>query len=195
MKKSGVLVVAFVALSAMCFAQEVTFGVKGGLNVANQKFKVEGGSLSPDARVGFHIGGFATIMFSDQFGLQPELMFTTAGSNFKLLDEKIVQKFNYLAVPVLFRYQPIEILNFHAGPQIGFLLGAEAEVGDISGDVEDAKSLDFGAAFGAGVDLPGGLGFNARYIAGLANVYDIDEMKVRNNVLQLSVTYRFGGSK
>ncbi len=118
MKKSGLIIVAVMALSAACFGQEATFGVKEGLNVANQKFKVEGGSLSPDARAGFHIGGFATIMFSDQFRFQPELMFTTAGRNFNLFGEKIVQKFNYLTVPLLFRYQPIENLNFHAGPQV-----------------------------------------------------------------------------
>ncbi len=104
-------------------------------------------------------------------------------------------RFSYISVPVLFRYQPIEILNIHAGPQVGFLLSAKAEVDDMGGDVEDTKSLDLGAAVGAGVDLPFGLGFSARYIAGLANVYDIEEMKVRNNVLQFSVTYRFGRSR
>ncbi len=94
MKKSRLLVLAFVALSSMCFAQDVTFGVKGGLNIANQKYKMDGATLSPDAHAGLHIGGFATIMFSDQFGLQPELMFSTAGSNIKFFGEKIVQRFS-----------------------------------------------------------------------------------------------------
>lgn len=194
MKKSVLLFVAVVAFSAASYAQGVSFGVKAGVNIANQKFTFPGGSLTGDARVGFHVGGFVTAMFSDQFGLQPELLFNSVGVSGENFDgDKVSEAVNYLSIPVLFRYQPIEILNIHAGPQVGFLLSAKAEDVDTK---EAYKGLDLGAAVGAGVDLPMGLGFTARYVLGLANAGETesDEVKLKNNVFQISVSYRFGGN-
>ena len=192
MKKSVLLFVAVVAFSAASYAQGVSFGVKAGLNFASQKWEAGGFSVSPDGRTAFHVGGFVTAMFSEKFGLQPELLYNSVGSG----EEDFELQMDYLSVPVLFRYQPIELLNIHAGPQFGFLLSAKSDGEDVK---EFAKGLDLGAAFCAGVDLPMGIGFTARYIAGLSNVMD-DEgdsegIEVKNNVFQISVSYRFGGAK
>jgi hypothetical protein len=195
MNKTLLVVIAFFAAASASFAQGVSFGVKAGVNVANQSFKSEGISLSPDARTGFHVGGFVTAMFTEKLGLQPEVLYSNAGCTINFLGEKIKQKFDYVSVPVLVRYQPIEILNLHAGPQFGFLLNAEQEYDGETEDLKDGtKGLDVGAAFGAGIDLPMGLGFSARYILGLSNISDADEdFTMKNNILQLSVTFRFGG--
>lgn len=188
MKKLFLLVLTIVAFSAASYAQGVSFGIKAGVNFANQKYEVDGFSFSPDARTGFHVGGFVTAMFSESLGLQPELIFNSVGA--KMDDSSL--NMSYLSVPVLIRYQPIELLNIHVGPQFGFLMGAESE-GD---DVKDAfKGLDLGAAFGAGIDLPAGIGFTARYVLGLSNIYDeSDEGTIKNNVFQISLSYRFGGN-
>src|SRR5690606_29308982 len=141
-----------------------------------------------------HVGGFVTAMFSDQFGLQPELLFNSVGDSGENVDgDKVSEAVNYLSIPVLFRYQPIEILNIDAGLQVGFLLSAKAEDVDTK---EAYKGLALGAAVGAGVDLPMGLGFTARYVLGLANAGETesDEVKLKNNVFQISVSYRFGGN-
>jgi len=137
-------------------------------------------------------------MFSESFGLQPELLFSSAGA--KMDDSKI--KMSYISLPVMLRYQPIEILNVHAGPQFGFLASAKADDGDESMDVKEAyKGLDLGLGIGAGLDLPMGIGFTARYVLGLSNISDGDdeffgdEVTVKNNAIQLSVTYRFGGAE
>src|SRR5690606_29570118 len=132
MKKSVLLFVAVVAFSAASYAQGVSFGVKAGVNIANQKYSVDGFSMSPDALIGLHVGGFVTAMFSEQIGLQPELLFNAVGSSIDFGgDEAIKQKLSYISVPVLLRYQPIEILNIHAGPQFGFLMGAKVEDEDV----------------------------------------------------------------
>jgi hypothetical protein len=195
MKKLVLLFVAVVAITATSYAQGVSFGVKAGLNVANQKWDVPGFSLSPDARLGFHVGGFATIMFSENFGIQPELSFSTAGFKIEEGGEKYVERWNYITLPVMVRYQPIEILNLHAGPQLGFLAGAKAEFDGESEDIEDTKGFELGLGAGIGVDLPMGLGFNARYVLGLTNIYDVGDADatIKNNVFQISVSYRFGG--
>src|SRR5690606_11160530 len=139
--------------------------------------------------------------FSEKIGLQPELFFNSVGSRGDSFfdGEKASDRFGYISVPIVLGYQPIKIFNIHAGPQLGVLINAKSKLGNTTFDIEQTKTLDFGAAFGAGVDLPFGLGFSARYTAGLASVYDLDEfgagdIKVRNNVFQISTTYRFGGS-
>ncbi len=179
----------------------VSFGIKGGMNIASQTVKVESFKVKTDSRIGYHFGGFVTVMFTEKIGIQPELFFNSVGAAGESIfdGEKASDRFNYITVPLLVRYQPIKILNIHAGPQLGILLSANSKIGEMTIDIEETKALDFGAAFGAGVDLPFGLGFTVRYTAGLASIYDLDEFgvgdtKIRNNVFQISTTYRFGGS-
>ena len=186
MKKIVLLLVTIVAFSAASYAQGVSFGIKAGVNIANQKYDADGFSFSPDAKAGFHVGGFVTFMFSETFGLQPELLFNTVGA--KMDDQSL--DMSYLSVPVLIRYQPIELLNIHVGPQFGFLMNAKVEDEDVK---DGFKGLDVGAAFGAGIDLPAGIGFSARYVLGLSNISEeSDEITVKNNVFQISLSYRFG---
>jgi hypothetical protein len=202
MKKLVLTLCAICAFAVASFAQGVSFGAKAGVNIAKQKWEAQGISVSPDALTGFHVGGFATIMFSESFGLQPELLFSIVGAkmDFGSGDDSSL-KMSYISVPVMFRYQPVEIFNLHAGPQFGFLASAKAESDGDSEDVKEAfKGLDLGLGFGAGVDLPMGLGFTARYVLGLSNISEGDEdfgdeITMKNNVFQLSVTYRFGGAE
>jgi hypothetical protein len=71
----------------------------------------------------------------------------------------------------MLRYSPVKVFNLHAGPQFGMLLSAKQECDGNSEDIKDGlKGLDFGLGIGAGVDLPMGLGFSARYVAGLSNI-------------------------
>jgi hypothetical protein len=201
MKKLVLTLCAICAFAAASFAQGVSFGLKAGVNLANQQYKSGGFSVSPDGLLGFHVGGYATIMFSENFGLQPELMFSSVGSKFDFGGgDEMVSKFSYVTVPIMLRYQPIEILNIHAGPQIGILAGAKAEVDGQSEDIENTKGLEVAAGFGAGIDLPMGIGFTARYVLGLTNIMeegdpDFGDVTVKNNVFQISVTYRFGGAE
>jgi hypothetical protein len=157
------------------------------LNIANQNYESDGISISPDSRTAFHAGLFMTYMFSDRIGLQPELLYNQEGSTWKISNEKTTVKMHYLSLPILVRYQPIELLNIHAGPQFSYRMKAES--GDENLE-DETKDLEIGAAVGAGIDLPIGLGFSARYIFGLSDAFDLEDVTVKNNVIQISVTYR-----
>ena len=92
------------------------------------------------------------------------------------------------------KYYVTEGLSLEAGPQIGFLIKAEAGTDDVSVDVkDDFKSIDFGFNFGTGYKLESGLNFAARYNLGLSDISDDNEsnIKVKNSVFQLSVGYTF----
>lgn len=180
--------IAFCAGGAL--AQGLSGGLKAGVNFSNQVYSGDGFSASADGRTGFHVGGYLNLGFSENFSLQPELIYNSVGS--KIGDTAF--KTDYLSIPVMLKYNPVAIFNVHAGPQFGLLMSAKS--GDE--DVKDAlKGLDLGLGFGAGVDLPMGLGVTARYILGLSNIGEDEGMgdaTVKNTAFQLSVSYKlFGG--
>jgi len=188
--------IAFCAFGAA--AQGISGGLKLGANFAKQKFSGDGFDFSPDSRTSLHGGLFLTIMVSETFGVQPELLYNSVGSKFDLFGTDAVQKLDYITVPVLLRYNPVPVFNIHAGPQFGFLMSAKVEADGDSEDNKDSyKSLDLGVGVGAGVDLPMGLGISARYVIGLSDVADDsndgDAGTVKNNAIQLSVSYKLFG--
>jgi len=199
MKK--LLLTSFVMVLALSsFAQGISGGVKAGVNLANQKFTSDGISLDTKAKPGIVGGVFIVAMINEKFGVQPEALFSMQGSKWDFSGNDSKFKFNYIAVPVLLRYNITEMISIHAGPQFGFLMSAEAE--DESGDTEDIKDdmkgIDFAGATGVEFDLPSGLGFGARYVLGFSNVADddadFDDLEIKNRSFQLYVKYKiFGG--
>jgi hypothetical protein len=195
MKKLIVLLVVTMTGTAL-YAQGVSGGLKVGVNLANQKFESDGFSITPDSRTSFHVGGFLTAMITESFGVQPEVLYNSVGSKFDISGSDVVQKFNYLSVPILLRYNPVPVFNLHAGPQFGILLSATQEFDGDSEDIEDVKTLDLGLGFGAGLDLPMGLTASLRYTLGLSNIADTDDddATMKNNVFQVSIGYKFFGA-
>jgi hypothetical protein len=197
MKKHTLLVVlAMFAFAPMAFSQ-ISGGIRLGANIANQKFDAEGISVSPDSKLGILGGLYLTANLSDKIAIQPELYFSSMGSKFDISGFESTTKLGYLSVPVLLRYNITENINFHVGPQLGFLLSAKEEVDGDSEDVKDSyKGIDFGAALGLGVDF-GKFNGGLRYVAGLSNVGDFDDSDnatLKNSSFQIFVGYRlFGG--
>jgi len=196
MKKVLSLVAVLALLSTATFAQ-VKFGAKVGTNISNISMSSDAGfSLDTKSRVGFLVGGFAKFELSEAFAIQPELMFAQYGYkvDMEFFGETIsgTETANYLAIPVMAKYY-FGGFNLQAGPQLGFLMSANAEA---DGETEDTKgdynSIDLGLSFGAGYDLEMGLGFDLRYNTGLTNIAkDAEGVTVKNNAIQIAVNYTF----
>ncbi len=181
------------------------FGVKAGLNMANLGGDIE----DADMMMGFHVGGFAEIMLTDEFAVQPELLYSMQGAkseyseSFGGLDFNVEEKLklSYINIPIMAKYYVTESFNIHAGPQVGFLLSAKAEYemsgagASESGDEDvkdDFKSIDFGLGLGLGFTFAENFEVGARYNAGLSNIVeDSDDYKVNNSVIQVSFAYKF----
>ena len=188
------------------FGQGIIGGVKAGLNLADQKYTSDGVTVDSKVRPGFHGGLFFTAMINEKFGFQPELLYSMQGckldySSFAYDSETA---FNYLAIPLLARYNITDRISVHAGPQVGFLLSADFEIFDgtqvIEIDVqEEYKTMEISGAIGAEVDIVGGLGGGVRYVFGLNNINKegIDDPgKTKNSVFQIYLKYKlFGGKK
>ncbi|MAZ72452.1 MAG: hypothetical protein CMC70_04830 [Flavobacteriaceae bacterium] len=220
MKKQVLLIAIAIFSFGIMQAQDIRFGAKAGVNFASI-----GGDETDgiEGKTGFHIGGLVEIMLTDQFAIQPELLYSAQGAKFEETDSEDgisvtvtdKTKLDYINLPIMAKYYVTEGLALEAGPQIGFLVSANAETElDISGiddpefiefiedefgvgdqDISDGTSgIDFGLGLGASYRLDMGVFFGARYTLGLSNINDFegsDNFKQQNNVFQVSVGYLF----
>lgn len=195
MRKLMIAALAVVGFSATGLAQQqVKFGPKAGINLASMS-----GQDDAEMKIGFHVGAVAEIKFSDTFSIQPELLYSAQGAKSKSSDDVKLNN-DYINIPIMAKYYFVEGFSVEAGPQIGFLMKAEASNGDATVDMKDYyKSIDFGLGIGLAYDLPQGLFVNARYNIGLSKIGEdqtignitIEADDVKNSVIQIGVGYKF----
>lgn len=187
------LLVSLVACSFLIgnkgVAQSVKIGLKGGISVANQQYSGGNVSFTPDSKIRPHFGLFLNVKPIPQLGIQPELLFAGQGygkSSGTFPEEGV--NFNYLAVPIMLKYYPVGMVNIHAGPQLGFLIGGDSFNG--VSVTEETKKAEVALCVGAEVFPIDMLGFSVRYVAGLSDIYDganADQITVKNKTIQFSV--------
>lgn len=155
------------SLSEISFAQSA-IGVRLGGNFSNQDATVDGVSQNRDNKQGILAGMYFIAPVSEKFMIQPEILFSSMGSQNKDTDVKF--QFGYLAVPVFARYEIGRRFHIHAGPQMGVLLTAKVEE---SGNFVDVKSgfkgIEWGANAGVGAEF-GRFDLGMRYYWGLNNL-------------------------
>ena len=180
MKTTAIALILVLVFAAGAQAQMTTYGLKGGMTLANLTGDTEG----LDSKTGFMIGGFAAIPIGESMSLQPEIFYVEKGAKESLTVDipgegtqtfEGKYKLSYIDIPILFKYtmagesaRP----HFLAGPSIGFLTSAKYKVEDEEEDIKDfVKSMDFGLVFGAGVNFQKFL-VEVRYNLGMTNLND-----------------------
>jgi len=169
-------------------------GIKGGPNFANLDVN-SSVSNNYKNRTGFHAGAFALIKLT-KIGIQPELLFSRQGSNFRFDTSDGEANFDYINIPIILKLYTVAGINLQAGPQFGFLSGGDVKktVNGITTvqDAKDAyKASDFSLALGAGWDLPFGLTLDARYNLGLSKINDGNNApESKNQVFQISAGFK-----
>ncbi len=218
--KSKVLLLAFAAtaltLTSKAQGDKTTFGVRAGVNFANQNGEIANNDLDLKLKTGFHIGVNAEIPVAPEFYLQPGLLFSTKGAKEDGGDGKI--NVSYVEVPVNFIFKPTlgaGKMILGVGPYLGIAVG-----GKIKGDGSDIdidfkndlnqsealafgntkwyqKRLDFGGNLVAGYELSCKLSFQLNAQLGMANLFPKimgekpDNTKMKNTAFGVSVGYRF----
>jgi hypothetical protein len=190
MKKSFLYLTVSLLLIGSSFSQvKISGGILGGLNLANVTVDPDPGNLN--TLTGFGAGGVLNFEFAGGFCIQAEPMYLQAGTKTSITEQGITVdvklKADYISIPVLFMYvfqtgeNQVQPFIF-AGPSLGFLMSAkmsaEATSGGVSAgtdvDVKDSlKTTDFGAIFGAGVNIPAGgntIFLEGRYSLGLSDI-------------------------
>lgn len=193
MKKLALLALFGGLFTQQASAQELSLGVKGGLNVA----KVTNTIFNDEkTRAAIYLGGFARVTFNESWSVQPELFYSGQGLkyNVPILGEYKV-RLNYINLPVMVQYHLIPEFYLEAGPQLGFMVAAKNKHGNTTVDIQNhTRGVDFGLGFGLGYDFDFGAGIGARYNFGLTDVYDHDESQ-KNSVAQFGLYYTLGKFK
>ncbi len=178
-----------ILLGGLMASAQTNFGIKAGYNSSSVQIS-DGADF--DSKSGFHVGALAHIHVSEHFAVQPEVMFSTQGG--KIADDNTLN-LNYINVPLLLQYMVNDGFRLQTGPQVGFLVSAEREIGNIEIDVDDTyNSVDFSWVFGAGYLTSMGLGFDVRYNLGLNNISDDSDFEAKNRVFQIGLFYQFRNS-
>ena len=191
MKKISILIVTFCMFcntNAQKSKREegIKFGIKGGINASNFNGDIEDNKM----RYGLHIGLLAEIIINDQFSLQPEAIYSAQGFKNETPGAFSKSKFDYINLPVLIKYYPMNNFSIEAGPQIGFLINAIDKSNAGNADIDDQNVLDFSINAGVAYKLQSGIFFQARYSLGIINVNGADNasaFKYTNSVFQLSI--------
>ena len=174
------------------FAQtSPTFGLKAGLNVSSIS---DDGYEDAKSKAGFYGGIFMNAPLSEQFSIQPEVLYSQYGAKtvstyttpLQTVRNSASLNLDYIAVPVMFQFHATPDFYIEAGPEFGFLVSAKAK-GDrtttaagggasstasyTSQDMKDNfSSFNMGAGLGLGFNFTPNLGINARYVAGFTDI-------------------------
>lgn len=195
----------FVLLSNSMHAQTTTFGLRGGVNIANLKNKLYDTPL-----VGF-MGGFYVNVWlgNSNVSFSPELLYTRKGAkgsiytgflndNDKMINDKIKTDIDYIEIPFLFKYNfipsgPVKPAIYF-GPYAAVKVRAETIVtsSDLKEKLDEAaiNKTDFGLVIGGSVGFSR---FNVgiRYEYGLLDIGKNEDtklgphIKTKNRVLSI----------
>jgi hypothetical protein len=176
-----------------------------GLNLSTMTLKTKGISSDPKILTGIHYGAFLEIPLKGNFTLQPGLLFSAKGSNYKIDTVEFSISPIYIEVPVIAVYSfgsdAVKISLF-AGPYFacgigGYKIKSGGELKSISfgsGENNDLKPFDVGLNFGTGVNIKGFL-ISAQYGIGLANLSPLKtvDSEMKNKVIGISISSLFAG--
>lgn len=200
MKKSILVLVMMVFGTSIATAQEfVQFGAKGGVNFTNM---TSDGFDDNSSRTGFHLGLLAEVPVSERFSIQPEVLYSTQGTeaDAEFMGSTYSGEYNldYIQVPVLAKIYLFRGLSLEAGPSFNFLVDEEVNVdtpaGEGSTDTDYGSTFEFGGAVGLSFNFTDQFFASARYTQGFTDAFDSDNWDddaVKNNGFQLGVGFMF----
>lgn len=173
-----------------------SLGGKVGGNWSNVNFE---GSENPSFILGVNSGFVARYQLSRKMGLQCNLLYSTRGYNSKksvyihqdsnIRDLKVV--FQYIDIPLMFKYSFFKRLYLHVGPQLGFQLNRKSYYDNekqSSAILGKKQRIDLGIIVGSGYSFRNGIFIEGEYLIGLRSCYrNIDGFC--NRSLQISIGY------
>lgn len=188
MKNNLLITLLFFALSLTTQAQVAKFGIKAGINYANQTGSgITVNALNyntTEAITSFHAGIVAEIQLLEKFAVQPELVYSTQGATYKNAISEFKNELGYITIPVLLKFGLSKSWNLELGPQAGFLLSEKNKF-----DYKNFKTFDFSVVGGLGLKVTEHLFLQARYGLGLTEASK--DADIKNSVVQISAGILF----
>ncbi len=203
-----VLVIAAFA-GLMALPQPAAAGVQFGLKLGGNMAKVTGADAQDlegtlKSKVGFTGGIFLAFHLGRVVTIQWEALYTMKGASFEYtdLEDTYTEKLygNYIEIPLLLKITiPTPVIQpfVFAGPSVGFKLSEKIQINgeDIPLEEKLLKNNDYGAIFGAGLNLGRNFMLDVRYSLGLQKVIDTIEgetpVDVKNGVWSATIGIAF----
>jgi len=195
--KSGLTVFLFIVFTDM--QAQIIPGYIFGLNLSTITLKSNGINSRPEMPIGIHFGGFFEIPFNDNLALQPVILFSVKGSNYKIDSVAYSLSPIYIEVPINAVYSfgsDVIKISLFSGPYFalgvgGYKIEPGGELKKInfgSGRNNDLRTFDFGLNIGAAINIKGLL-VSAQYGIGLSNISPVtlDDQEMKNKVIGISI--------
>jgi hypothetical protein len=215
MKRLGLIGLALtallLALPATGRAQgDMEWGVKGGLNISGLRGSGTGlrGPLF-DTKRGIVAGVFGVFDLAPEFGIEVDALFSMKGGKLSgpgvdpngnpIINTEGFFILDYLEFPILARYNlPVQgdvTPHLYAGPTIALKVSGRARYSQLPGaDLDAARTLDSGLAFGASVDLALGarsVVLDGRFGLGLTNAFRWSGPDLKNDTFSIMAGVSF----
>ena len=168
--KSTVLTLLLIAFTSLSFAQETSYGVRGGLNISNLDFDPDATFVNQH-RNGFAFGGFVDYGISDNFSVLVEIQYSAEGAK---ADEL---RADYIQLPIMARFAIGDKFTLGVGPMASLK----------TWENKDAFStFTFSGIGGVEYMITDELFVDARVHYGLSNILDdeIDGLEAQNTTFQ-----------
>lgn len=188
------LIVGLLVLSAqISFAQ----GFGGGISAGISTSQIIGDGIHGFHKVGFYGGGFTDFRFTKKSALQFELNFIQKGSRqtptAKNGNVKLLWNFNYVELPIVYRWYGIKNMNIEIGPQLAYMISnyREDPAGEVINDPIPYRPLDLSVTAGLSYYFLKSkkLEVNVRYATSILSVQSADWWS--NQVISFSLRYWF----
>lgn len=186
------------AIASVSYAQ--SFGVKGGLNISTVSQEREW--TDSNSKLGYYAGVYMHAPVNNAFSIQPELIYNNMGVKYDNGNTSHTLNLDYIAMPIMFQFEPIPKLYFEAGPQFGFLVGNKNKYENnnktiIEKDKDAYNQFDLNAGIGLGFRF-NNMAIGARYLIGFTDIkksgstsWSNSEKQLRNSGLQIGLQYGF----
>jgi len=186
MKKLAFTIAAIAALTQASFAQLAIAPEVGGL-FSNYPGKDMGEKFDSKALFGMRAGAIVDIGLSNNFYLQPGILYVRNGYTFDNVISSGTIKVNSMEIPLNVQYKfgsaGGDRFFVGVGPYLAFNLGGKADgtaygmsttanlqIGN-DAQTDNIKAFDFGAGLNLGYELSNGLYIRAHYQHGFVNLF------------------------
>ncbi len=210
MKIKNLLILGLLAISSTALmAQSV--GLRVGVNstnigVAFDEDPATEDEFDFDAAIRFQVGLVAEIPLAGPVGIETGVIYNGYGAKGGNLIEGDL-RLDYIQIPLTLKLRADigELSLFvHGGPYAALAFGGKDETTffgistedevNFGDGIDEYNRLDFGLLVGGGVGFgPIDLGVNYGY--GLANIRNLDDIRLANRLLSLTLTYRFDSAE
>lgn len=157
------------------------FGVKAGLNFA--ELFGENSIPESDRKEGYSFGTYLTINLSEEFKIQPEIIWSLQGEK---TESKGRYDISYINVPVLFKWVEGDFYT-ELGPQLGILTINTSKSVPEELQLTNFETFELAVCGGLGYKVWEDWSFGIRYWQGLTNIVEGQDLK--NSVIYLGVSY------